>query len=61
MGNNLWNEREEIIATLSRRERRILYGYEKEYGRVMPGAIYKVVEDEIELAKERQKSKRKRR
>ena len=52
------SERDEIIASLSKRERRILWDYEKEHGRVYPGAIYKVIEDEIELAREKHKQKK---
>ena len=60
MGNNLWDERVEIIKTLSKRERKILYDYEKEYGMIMPGAIYKVVEDQKDLAKEKANQKKRR-
>ena len=58
MENNLWNERTEIIQSLSKSERRILHDYEREYGRVMPGAIYKVAEDQKELAREKNQKKR---
>ena len=57
----LWSEREAIIQSLSKRERRILYDYEKEHGRLFPGAIYKVIEDQKELAREKNQKKRKRR
>lgn len=55
---NTWNEREEIIQSLSRRDRQILYLYEKEHGRLYPGAICKVIEDQRELAKEKSNQKR---
>ena len=58
MGNNLWNERVETIKTLSKRERKILHDYEEEHGMVMPGAIYKVVGDQIEMAREKNQKKR---
>ena len=60
---NKWSEREEIIQSLSQKERRILWEYEKEHGRLFPGAIYKVIQDQRELAKEKhnQKKRRKRR
>ena len=58
MENNPWNERVEIIQSLSKWERRILWDYEQEHGRVFPGAIYKVIEDQKELAKEKNQKKR---
>ena len=56
---NKWSERDEIIQSLSRAERRILWNYEQEHGRVFPGAIYKVIEDQKELAREKNRKKRK--
>ena len=60
---NKWSEREEIIRSLSQKDRRILFDYEKENGRIFPGAIYKVIQDQKDLAKEKhnQKKRRKRR
>ena len=60
---NKWSEREAIIQSLSQKERRILWDYEKEHGRLFPGAIYKVIQDQKDLAKEKanQKKRRKRR
>lgn len=52
-----WNERDEIIRGLSKRDRRILYHYEQEHGRIFPGAIYKVIEDQKEIARERKAGK----
>lgn len=43
------SERDEIIATLSKSERRILWNYEQEHGKLFPGAIEKVIEDEKEM------------
>lgn len=43
------SERDEIIASLSKMERRILWNYEQEHGRLFPGAIEKVIEDEKEM------------
>ena len=56
----LISEREEIMATLDKRDRRILYYYEKEFGRVFPGAIYKVIHDQKDNAAERHAKKKKR-
>lgn len=54
------SERDEIIEKLSKKERWILYEYEKENGRLYPGAICKVIEDQREIARERRgKAKRK--
>ena len=53
MVNRLWEERNEITETLSKRERRILHDYERENGKVMPGAIYKVIQDQMDIANER--------
>ncbi len=47
------SERDEIIASLSKSERRILYNYEMEHGRLFPGAIYKVIQDHKELSREK--------
>ena len=57
---NKFSERDEIILSLSKRERRILYDYEKEHGRLFPGAIYKVIEDQKELAREKNQKKKRR-
>ncbi len=54
----LWSERNEIISSLSKRERRILYNYEQEYGRLFPGAIQKVIDDQIEFTKPKSKGKK---
>lgn len=43
------SERDEIISRLTKGERRILWKYEQEHGRLFPGAIEKVIEDEMEL------------
>lgn len=43
------SERDEIISRLTKGERRILWNYEQEHGRLFPGAIEKVIEDEKEL------------
>lgn len=42
-------ERDEIISRLTKGERRILWNYEQEHGRLFPGAIEKVIKDEKEL------------
>ena len=57
---NKWSEREEIIASLSKKDRQILFAYEKEHGRLFPGAIYKVIEDQKELAGEKNQKKKRR-
>ena len=59
MENNLWSEREEIMQSLSRYERKLLHEYEREHGRLYPGAIYKVIEDQKELDREKKRKKRK--
>ncbi len=53
------SERDEIINSLDKRDKRILYHYEKEHGRLYPGAIYKVIQDQKEIAHERRAKKRK--
>ena len=58
MEYNPWSERVEIIQSLSKGERRILWNYEQEYGKVFPGAIYKVIEDQKELDREKKRKKR---
>lgn len=52
------SERDEIIGRLTKGERRILWNYEQEHGRLFPGAIEKVIEDEKELRRSK-KGKRK--
>ena len=52
------SERDEIIATLSKSERRILWNYEQEHGRLFPGAIEKVIEDEKEIRKSKKGKKK---
>ena len=49
--NRTGSERDEIISRLTKFERRILWNYEQEHGRLFPGAIEKVIEDEKELRK----------
>lgn len=53
------SERDEIIGRLTKGERRILWNYEQEHGRLFPGAIEKVIEDEKELRKTKKGNKRK--
>lgn len=53
------SERDEIIDSLTKSERRILYNYEKEHGRLFPGAIYKVIEDQKEMSREKKQGKKK--
>ncbi len=54
------SERDEIIASLTKQERKILYNYEKEHGRLFPGAIYKVIEDQKELTRDKKNQKKRR-
>ena len=56
---NTKSERDEIISTLTKGERRILWNYEQEHGRLFPGAIEKVIEDEKELRRTKKGNKRK--
>lgn len=53
------SERDEIISHLTKGERRILWNYEQEHGRLFPGAIEKVIEDEKELKRSKKGKKRK--
>ena len=53
-----YSERDEIIASLSKRDRKILWEYEIQHGRVFPGAIYKIIEDQKELIQEKNQNKR---
>ena len=56
----LQSERDEIIKSLTKQDKRILYHYEKEFGRLYPGAIYKVIQDQKDNAAERYAKKKKR-
>ena len=53
------SERDEIISRLTKGERRILWNYEQEHGRLFPGAIEKVIEDEKELRRSKKGKKKK--
>ena len=53
------SERDEIISRLTKGERRILWNYEQEHGRLFPGAIEKVIEDEKEMRRTKKGKKRK--
>lgn len=53
------SERDEIISRMTKGERRILWNYEQEHGRLFPGAIEKVIEDEKELRRTKKGNKRK--
>ena len=53
------SERDEIIGRLTKGERRILWNYEQEHGRLFPGAIEKVIEDEKEMRKSKKGKKKK--
>lgn len=52
-------ERDEIMTQLTRKERAILHHYEAGHGRVPPGAIEKVIADELDRSKSKGKRKRK--
>lgn len=56
---NTKSERDKIISRLTKGERRILWNYEQEHGRLFPGAIEKVIEDEKELRRSKKGNKRK--
>lgn len=53
------SERDEIIGRLTKGERRILWNYEQEHGRLFPGAIEKVIEDEKEIRRSKKGKKKK--
>ena len=51
--------RDEIIGRLTKGERRILWNYEQEHGRLFPGAIEKVIEDQKEIRRSKKGKKKK--
>lgn len=57
--NRTGSERDEIISRLTKFERRILWNYEQEHGRLFPGAIEKVIEDEKEIRRSKKGKKKK--
>ena len=59
MNDRYRSERDEIISRLTKGERRVLWNYEQKHGRLFPGAIEKVIEDEKELRRSKKGKKKK--